>query len=132
MNIGVSIVSPEAIWLAVGPSVIPPSDEKTLWLVSTCMMWLNLVIDQYLPKSESSLRWTGSSLRKRENKSQCLSCWKSAGLTGLISERSISQGFGKSRLVSSAVSLIDFSYFSPVGILILYFVVDKCPTKFIK
>ena len=41
MNIGKG-PSP-AFWLAM---VMPPSDEKTWWLVSTVMMSLYLVIDQ--------------------------------------------------------------------------------------
>ncbi len=47
------------------PMVIERSEENTWWLVSTAMMSLYLVTDQYGPNSSSTARWTGSSLRRR-------------------------------------------------------------------
>ena len=66
-------------WVACSSRVIPDAEEKTCGLVSTFMMSLYLVTDQYGPNSLSAVKCTGSSRRSRANQSGQTSSWNSRG-----------------------------------------------------
>jgi hypothetical protein len=53
MNIGSGALV--GLCLGLKAMVMPPADENTWWLVSTAMMSLYLVIDQYGPYSLSGV-----------------------------------------------------------------------------
>ncbi len=65
--------------------VMPPSDEKIWWFMSTCLMSWYFVTDQYGPNSLSAVKCTGSSLRRRSKYGQWASFWNSTPCAGSMS-----------------------------------------------
>jgi len=55
--------------------VMPPADENTWWFVSTAMMSLYLVTDQWAAKLLSGVQCTGSSRRSRSKIGHMASAW---------------------------------------------------------